>query len=241
MIKVSLEYDRRIVEVAKVFDEIAEGFKHTRTRIWPSTKSFYEKYIKGRKGVLLDLGCGTGRNTIYFASKGLKVISVDISLKMLKIAREEVKRKLPWSQVELVQAEVTKLPFKENIFDFIVAVAVIHHIPYREMRIKMLKEARRVLKKNGIIYVTAWSLANIRRILRALKGKILNPFKVEFGDTYIAWHTRGKTYQRYYHLYTLKELKEDLRRAGFRIVEAYKEFRRKLFFYENAVVIGIKE
>lgn len=99
--------------------------------------------IGGKK--LLDLGCGMGDASLYFASKRAMVNSVDISSGMIKVVRRlskkhNLSRNL---KAQIMQAE--KLFFPDNYFDFVFGNGVLHHIDIPSG----LSEVSRVLKKGG--------------------------------------------------------------------------------------------
>lgn len=103
---------------------------------------------KGQK--VLDVGTGLGSTAGFLTNhltKGSKIWTIDPSEEMLKDARkrlaEEGTGPIP---IEFVQAKASKLDFKDNFFDTIVSVMVLHHV---ENLRNVLKELVRVLKKGG--------------------------------------------------------------------------------------------
>jgi SAM-dependent methyltransferase len=105
---------------------------------------------------LLELGCGQGRDTIFFASNGLDVHAIDSS----KIAIENINQKVRGKNISLHlrHFEARKaLPFDTNYFD-----AVYSHMFYN-MRftdkelIYLFKESSRVLKNSGLLYFSVRS------------------------------------------------------------------------------------
>lgn len=101
---------------------------------------------------ILDLGCGSGRHLIYLAKKSFEVYGIDIANHGLKIAwkwleRENVKANLKIGDV------YKKLPYKDNFFDAIISVRVINHGRIKEIR-KLIKEIERILKPEGLIFIT---------------------------------------------------------------------------------------
>lgn len=86
----------------------------------------------------LDIGTGTGE-VIIKSKSGLRV-GIDLSLKMLKIA------KLKDSKCNFILADALRLPFKDGSFNLITLSLTYRHLPDREA---FLKEARRVLQSSG--------------------------------------------------------------------------------------------
>ena len=102
----------------------------------------------------LDLGCGLGRHSIYFAQKGYEVNSVDLS----DYAVNHLKS---WADKEQLNIKVDvcdmlNLPFENDTFDCIIAYNVIYHTD-TEGFIKSLEEIKRVLKNNGELFITLLS------------------------------------------------------------------------------------
>jgi SAM-dependent methyltransferase len=78
--------------------------------------------------VVLDLGCGEGKETLVLAQHGCGVVAVDLSPMQLNRARERVEQALPAAKVWYVQANAEELPFRAGAFRAIHAKAVLHHL-----------------------------------------------------------------------------------------------------------------
>ena len=92
----------------------------------------------------LDLACGTG-NVLKFGQNCFKnAVGVDISIGMLKKAQSK--------GLEVIQADILKLPFKDEVFNSASCFSVLHHLYDQK---PFFKETYRVLAKNGILY-TDW-------------------------------------------------------------------------------------
>jgi SAM-dependent methyltransferase len=81
-----------------------------------------------RDRYVLDAGCGGGRYTYIAARAGAKVVAVDVS-KGVEKTRELI-RGLP--NVHIIQADLMELPLRENMFDYIYSLGVLHHTPDTE-------------------------------------------------------------------------------------------------------------
>ncbi|OGH20046.1 MAG: hypothetical protein A3D74_03945 [Candidatus Levybacteria bacterium RIFCSPHIGHO2_02_FULL_37_13] len=123
---------------------------------------------------LLDIGCGTGRMVKYFNDLGFKALGCDIYDDALKAARKINKKN------SIVRASAVKLPFKKNAFDMIISISVIEHLTPKEAE-KFIKEAERVLKPGGFIFLVT---PNYSTPIRLLQGKkwfgYLDPTHVNF-------------------------------------------------------------
>lgn len=98
---------------------------------------------------VLDLGCGTGRHTVYLAREGLDVYALDIAPEALaRTAQSLARERLPAS---LQQADVVALPYPDGFFDAVVSVSVLHHNTTAHIR-SAVKEIRRTLARGGLLF-----------------------------------------------------------------------------------------
>ena len=101
---------------------------------------------------ILDLGCGSGRHVVYLARHGFDVYGFDISPTGIDVARK-------WLQKENIKADLrvwdmnARFPYENNFFDAVVSVQTIHHNTPEKLK-KVINEIERVLKMNGIMFVT---------------------------------------------------------------------------------------
>ena len=194
------------------YDLIAEDFSRTREKTWEEVEFLFKDYLtKGDK--ILDLGCGNGR--YYRAAKetGADYIGVDNSDKLIKLAQGK------YPGVEFQTADAFNLPFPDNYFDKVYSIAVLHHIPSKEFRSQFLQESKRVLKQGGLLILTVWKFYNKKEIFLSFKYtilKLLGKSKLDFKDILEPW---GKTLERYYHWFSKRELKNLVKREGFKIKE----------------------
>lgn len=182
----------------KVWNNIAESWAKYREKPFKEVLEF----LKDKKGKILDVGCGSGRH--FINNKNLEFYGVDFSEKMLDLARKKAEKENIFASLKLMKKE--KIPFEKNFFDFVICISVLHCIPKKEKRIFLLKEIKRILKKNGEVLLSVWS-KNHKKIKN--KGK----------EIFIPWKKDKNLYERYYYIYDLEELKGDVKKAGFDILE----------------------
>ncbi len=100
------------------------------------------KYVK-REGKILDFGCGSGRDSLYFKNKGYNVTAIDGSEEMCKIARE------------YTGLDVKCMNFNDfnevNSYDGIWACGTLLHVKRKEV-LNMLIKLRDALTENGYIF-----------------------------------------------------------------------------------------
>lgn len=98
--------------------------------------------LKGKK--VLELGCGAGEASVYFAMKGADVTATDISSGMLQVVEKIAERHNV--SVCTKQSVSHRIDFDEETFDIVYASNLLHHVDIEDT----LKEVQRVLKKGGI-------------------------------------------------------------------------------------------
>ncbi|NEQ35093.1 MAG: class I SAM-dependent methyltransferase [Okeania sp. SIO3I5] len=93
---------------------------------------------------LLDLGCGAGENSVYFAKKGARCLATDYSPGMVDVAVNLAEKN--GVKVEGKVMDAMALEFPDNTFDFVYASNLLHHLPNPTLAIR---EMHRVLKPGG--------------------------------------------------------------------------------------------
>ena len=101
--------------------------------------------LPGKEDLILDAGCGAGKFAQSLLTFGSKIVGVDISFQMLKYCAKNLLKSF-----KSINADLNKLPFKDNIFDKIYSVGVLMHVEDVDL---VIKEFRRVLKKGGSVVI----------------------------------------------------------------------------------------
>jgi len=214
-----------MTDVRQTFDSIAREFDLTRGRPWPEVVEFIES-LPGNS-VMLDAGCGNGRHTLPAVSGGHRITALDISRELINIAREHVREAGLTgmeSGIEFVNGDLTALPFPGECFDAAICIAVIHHIPGRDNRVRALSEIRRILRYGGAALVSVWAFdqPRFREVLERHESGNFSPL-TGFGDVMVPWkYSKEKSRDRFYHLFMGGELQELCETAGF---DEVTEFR----------------
>ncbi|MEW6063509.1 MAG: class I SAM-dependent methyltransferase [Nanoarchaeota archaeon] len=196
----------------RVWNAVAEQWHHFRQKPY-SEWQFLAKTWK--KGKILEVGCGNCRNLLIFAKNGFDCYGIDFSDEMLKYAKKYCKKYA--FKVKLKKARAEKLPFKNESFDYVLSIAVLHHLNSKEKRIKSLKEIKRVLKNEGEALILVWN-------------KLIPRFFFKPKDYFVPWRVKGKAYLRYYYFFTYWELKKLLKKSGFKIISSSGMFNKNLLF-----------
>lgn len=211
--------------VKSAFETIAQDWNRLREKPWPVIIDFLEKY-NGLKlytnEYLLDLGCGNGRHTVLFSDKVGHAIGVDFSLNLLRIANNK-RNILHINNISYLMADISSLPFKNEIFSNIILLATLHHIPNRVNRLSSLNEMKRILKISGTCLITVWRRWQKRYFWHFCKEIFYYIIKFkslrDFGDIFIPWTRQdGEIIPRFYHLFTQHEMKNLIQKTKFQII-----------------------
>lgn len=179
----------------KVWNQIATSWDNFRQKPLEELKN-----LNWKKGKILDIGCGNCRNLLYF--KNLECYGIDFSEKMLEQAKKFSKKNN--FKVNLKQGNMEKLPYKDSSFDYVLAIAVLHHLKNPEQAIK---EISRVLKNNGEAYITIWNKLQLR-------------FLFKRKEAFIPWKQKDQTLYRYYNFIGYSKLKSLLKKNNFKILKS---------------------
>lgn len=163
--KIADEYDKIDLNETISYDEL---FNYVSQHVeW----YYIEKYLP-KSGIVLDAAGGTGRLAIPIALKGLKVVIIDISDGMLRVAREKVRKHKLEDRIIIKRGDIHNIDFPDNYFDFILAMG----IEYCYDLEKVISELSRVLKKNSYLmfsvdslFFVVWAYLNMKDLDGALK------------------------------------------------------------------------
>ncbi|MCG2461998.1 class I SAM-dependent methyltransferase [Flavobacteriaceae bacterium F89] len=111
-----------------------------------------DQIVKGRYAkneVILDAGCGSGRNLHWFYGNGYDVWAVDRD----GFVVGQIKRSYTRLHSRVLQAQLQALPFEDHKFDHVICSAVLHFANNGEHFRKMFSELVRVLKNDGSIFI----------------------------------------------------------------------------------------
>jgi len=93
---------------------------------------------------IADLGCGSGVFTDRLRQRGYQCTGVDLSPKLIRIAREK------YPGIEFLEGDIERLPFPDGSFDAVLLAGVLHHLPERAKcaaEIRRIRAARRTLRR----------------------------------------------------------------------------------------------
>lgn len=178
-----------MLSVKHIYEDIANHFSDTRYNQWNCVKTFLRNIDSG--SLVCDIGCGNGKNMLYRSD--LVYIGCDITENLLKCAHEKTN-----GLIDLLQLSGTHLPYRDNIYDAIMSIAVLHHIDTIKSRRQFMNECIRCLQPGGTGLITVWGLE------QPMKKKWI---ALGNGDFIIPWNDKaGNIYNRFYHFFSNEEI-----------------------------------
>jgi len=112
-------------------------------------KFLIDKYLKLPNATIIDIGGGTGKYSEWLAKKGHKVHLVEPIRKHIEIARNRAAKSR--SKFSIHFGEARKLDFSNNFADLVILHGPLYHLQKGEDRKASILEAKRILKKGGIL------------------------------------------------------------------------------------------
>jgi ubiquinone/menaquinone biosynthesis C-methylase UbiE len=198
-----------IKDTINFYDQNVDEYIKNTTNL--QNKDWIDKFISylPKNGSVLDIGCAYGRDTNFFASKKYVTTGIDLSQKMIDKAKESV------PDVKFFVMNMLELDFEDNAFDGVWCSATLLHLKKADA-IKSLKEIKRVLKVNGVLYFN----------LKEGEGE-----KTINDDRY-------DNAKKFYAYYNEKEIKDILSEQSFELLD-FKNEKESTHKYVNTGIMFI--
>lgn len=107
---------------------------------------------------ILDYGCGSGNNSIFFARQGYDVHGLEVSPSAINLIKQNLKahslNENLINNYKIVKPDTTSLPYEDCSFDFILSNQVLYYLPNKQHIQKLCEEFSRILKPNGFVFFT---------------------------------------------------------------------------------------
>lgn len=203
-------------ELNEIWDEFWSKGKIDKEVSSIETNSFLGQYkltflqYLPKKGKILEGGCGLGQWAIYLRRKGYDIVGVDYAAKTVRLIKA-YNNNIP---VEI--GDITKTRFNDGYFDAYISLGVVEH--FLDGPFMALEEARRILKKEGLLLISV-PVLNLARLFISPLDKI---FCLLRENIYVR-KLLGKTKypQKFFieYRYTIKEFEAILREEGYGIIK----------------------
>jgi SAM-dependent methyltransferase len=127
---------------------------------------FHNMYLKEHlpTGKVLDFGCGSANNGIFFMRRGYEVHGIDIAENALELVSANLESynlnpKLV-ENFQILPLDWERLPYEDESFDFILSNQVLYYLASEEEIRRVCRELSRVLKPGGIVFLTMMGPTN---------------------------------------------------------------------------------
>ena len=191
------------------YDDNAEFYQRQALRHIPVAQFNDFMRFLPEKTQVLDIGCGTGRDTAELAKRGLDVVGLDLSSGMINLAKKT------HPHLKFIQGNFLDLPFADNSFIGVWGLAALVHLESVAAAKKALAEFQRVLKPGGILFL---------RVKANLKNNKFETVKDLQGAG-----------ERFFQYFTQAELKKYLQAAGFSLLKMQQYPERQIQRYSQPV------
>jgi ubiquinone/menaquinone biosynthesis C-methylase UbiE len=191
------------MNIESVYESIADHFDSTRYNKWKGVMEFLQTIEPATK--LLDAGCGNGK--YLSVRKDCEVHACDTCPTLIDIATKK------HVDAHIIVANIKSLPYKDNAFDAIICIAVLHHLTNDESRLTALTSLLRVLKPGGKLFLTVWATEARKPKWRSCDESS--------NDYMVPWnHINGTIYERFYHLFCQEEIVNLIQRVPLAKIES---------------------
>ncbi len=141
------QYKNIAVWYDRIFESLNSGLRNIGMKMYP---------VEAGMDVL-DIGCGTGVHLKLYQNEKCNVFGIDLSESMLNVAKKNLDNK---AILKLCDASNTS--FSNNKFDLILSATVLHEM-HQQVRVDVLNEAKRILKKNGRLLLIDFHTGPIKK------------------------------------------------------------------------------
>ncbi len=98
---------------------------------------------------IIDLGCGTGRHTLYLAQEGFYAVGLDSSAAALREAQAAARG---MDNVEFVNSDASQIPYEDGFFDAALSIHIVQHMKERQRK-RAISALERTLKEGGLLFL----------------------------------------------------------------------------------------
>ncbi len=193
----------------------------------PSTLAFVLRHGAGVEGSILDMGCGNGRYTLALLHHtAAQITACDISSKALRELESHLAHLPGKDRVSVLHGSGDQLPVASQHGLLLLLFGVLSHAGAKAERMAMLENLRAHASNKARLILSVPSVWR-RRPLELLKSLFTRQRAYgkpwQLGDIHFSRLIDGQRLQFFYHLYTLSQLRAELREAGWEVLVAEPE------------------
>lgn len=232
-----LKTARKLNQLNKDFyQSVATEFSETRTGFWPGWQRA-STYFPPKNSPLkvLDIGCGNGRFSQYLLHNNFEFeyLGLDFNDELLSIARKKCSQVgcVNFLELDLFEALTTATLANQiaTSYDVIVAFGVWHHLPSKQVREQLLKQAQKLLSADGVFIVTLWQFDTLPNLFENRVAATQLNIELEKNDYLLTWQG-DKNILRYCHLTKPTEFLEYLKKTQLKVIDSFSADKANYYF-----------
>lgn len=183
------------MDLKATYNRIAEDWAtdHAADTWWVEGTNTFCSFLKPG-ATILDVGCGAGHKTKFFAEKGFKVKGTDFSENMIEVAR----RNYPGLSFEV--RDIHEVDDESEMYDAVFAQAVLLHVKKTDV-VGVLSKMKRRLNPGGLIYIA---------VKERREGKP--------EEENVRENDYGYEYERFFSFYRTEELEGYFAQIGMKVI-----------------------
>lgn len=182
--------DTETVYIKNIYEDIS--FTHNFK--WSWVREFLSNLPP--RATVYDLVYGNGNG-----NKSHKYAGLDYCDNFIKICKDK--------HLNVLKSNITKISLPDESADAILCISVLHNLSTYENRLAAIMEMSRLIKPDGKIIISVWSISQPKKIRRAFS---------DYGNNIVIWDSYDKIFERYYYIYRLNELRDLFSMAGLKIL-----------------------
>ena len=183
-------------DLSASYDRIARQYAENTAQFGAPEREVFLKIEQmlrpGHKNVVVDFGCGPGRDVPFYVGRGFRAIGVDVSKDMLNIAHERS------PDQHFIEGDFASAEIEPNSASIVIHSSTLQHVP-RESLDDVLRKAFDTLEPGGIFYAH---------------------YRSGIGESLSISTEYGVPIARFIALYLEDEMEAALRKVGFEIIES---------------------
>lgn len=150
-----------------------------RSSIGPIDIYLFDQILRGafdRRRRILDAGCGSGRNLIWFLREGFEVYAIDADASAVRSVEAMARHLQPEAPAERLRVgPLEAMPWPDDSMDAVISSAVLHFAADEDQFDRMLEEKWRVLRRGGLFFARLASSIGIEHLLSQPRGRVRLP------------------------------------------------------------------
>ena len=228
MIKFTMKrrIEDKLLKINKDFySRIASDFSRTRQSFWPGWKTAlnYMRLNELEEIKIFDVGCGNGRFYDFLKSQHSKLdyLGIDNTPELFPVIFPE-NESIKFKVIDIINDDLRSL--NNEPYDLISMIAVLHHIPGKENRLKLMSNLKNLLRDNGYLLITFWDFLDETKLVDKIvdwKYTDIDTKDLDNGDYLISWGGDKNSY-RYCHYYSQNEKNEIINFLDLNLIKTFK-------------------